>query len=93
MFFFSIIVNKSDRCLKKGSGYHFDLFLMGVFALICGTFGLPFMVAATVRSVTHVSSLSHFSRAQAPGVRPTLVGVHEQRLTNLAVHIMIGEYS
>ena len=63
---------------------------MGIFALVCGVFGLPFMVAATVRSVAHVSALTCFSRSQAPGVKPKLEGVHEQRLTNLAVHVMIG---
>lgn len=48
------------------------------------------MCSATVRSVTHVSALSVFSRTHAPGEKPQLLEVKEQRLTSLAVHVMIG---
>ena len=90
-FYHSMIINKKERNLTKGSGYHCDLLLMGVFALICGGFGLPFMVGATVRSVTHVSALTQYSKTHAPGEKPKLQGVYEQRVTNMAVHIMIGQ--
>ena len=85
-----MIINKKDRKLKKGSGYHLDLFIIGTFATLCGILGLPFLCAATVRSVTHVSALSVFSQTRAPGEKPQLEGVKEQRLTGIAVHIMIG---
>lgn len=86
----SMIVNKKDRKLKKGSGYHLDLILIGAFASLCGILGLPFVCAATVRSVTHVSALSVFSRTNAPGEKPHLEEVKEQRLTGFAVHVVIG---
>ncbi|ESN94964.1 hypothetical protein HELRODRAFT_102774 [Helobdella robusta] len=86
----SMIVNKKDRLLKKGSGYHLDLFVTGLCASICGLLGLPFMCSATVRSVTHVSALSVYSRTHAPGVKPHLVKVVEQRVTSLAVHLLVG---
>lgn len=85
-----MIVNKKDRKLKKGSGYHLDLLLIGLSGTICGIFGVPFLSAATVRSVTHVSALSVFSRTHAPGEKPRLEEVKEQRLTGIAVHIMLG---
>jgi len=56
-----------------------------------GLFGLPWMCAATVRTVAHVSALSEYSRTHAPGEKPQLLGVKEQRVTNFAVHLLIGE--
>ena len=85
-----MIVNKKDRCLRKGSGYHLDLFVTGICAAICGVLGLPFMCSATVRSLTHVSALSVFSRTHAPGDKPHLITVVEQRVTSLCVHLLIG---
>ncbi len=46
-FFFSLIVNKAERKMKKGGGYHLDIFLIGLFGTLCGILGLPLMVAAT----------------------------------------------
>jgi len=77
--------------LKKGSGYHLDMLVIGLLTVVGGFIGAPFMVAATVRSVAHVSALSVFSRTHAPGENPKLVQVFEQRLTALAVHILIGK--
>ncbi len=78
--------------LKKGAGYHLDLFCLGIFAGVSGLFGLPLMCAATVRSVTHVSALRVYSKTHAPGEHPKLQGVLEQRITNIAVHAMIGKF-
>ncbi|XP_064646030.1 band 3 anion transport protein-like isoform X3 [Lineus longissimus] len=85
-----VIVNKKERRLKKGSGFHLDLFIIGILNGFCGVFGLPFMTAATVRSVTHVSALTVFSKTHAPGEKPKLLEVKEQRLTNFLVHVLIG---
>lgn len=86
----SVIVNKKERNLKKGSGYHLDLLLIGMFSTLSGVLGIPMICAATVRSVAHVSALSVFSRTHAPGEKPKLVDVKEQRVTGVLVHIMIG---
>ena len=85
-----MIVNKKDRKLKKGSGYHLDLLMIGLFGTVCGLFGVPFLSAATVRSVTHVSALTVYSRTHAPGEKPQLEEVKEQRVTGILVHIMVG---
>ena len=83
-------MNKKDRRLKKGSGYHLDLLLCGIYAGIGGVMGLPFVTIATVRSVTHVSALSVYSRTHAPGESPKLIEVKEQRVTNVFVHLLMG---
>ena len=86
-----MIVNKKDRNLQKGSGYFLDLMLVGVFASVSGLFGLPFLCSATVRTISHVSALSIYSKTHAPGEKPKLLGAHEQRVTGFAVHLMIGK--
>ena len=86
-----MILNKKERKLKKGSGYHIDQLTLGCITFIGGALGLPWMCAATVRTVAHVSALSEYSRTHAPGEKPQLLGVKEQRLTNFAVHLLIGE--
>ncbi|CAI9716066.1 anion exchange protein 2-like isoform X1 [Octopus vulgaris] len=79
-----------DKKMRKGSGYHLDMMLVGVLVSICGLLGLPWMCAATVRSVAHKSALSVFSRTHAPGEKPKLLYVQEQRLTSILVSILIG---
>ncbi|CAH1788172.1 unnamed protein product [Owenia fusiformis] len=86
----SVIVNKKERKLRKGSGYHLDLLLIGFFSLGLGLFGMPLVCSAAVRTVAHVSSLTIMSKTHAPGEQAKIVEVKEQRVTNVAVHLMIG---
>lgn len=57
-----LIVDKPERGLKKGSGLHLDIVLLCFLNALCGLFGMPWHCAATVRSVTHVSSVTIMSR-------------------------------
>lgn len=57
-----LIVDKPERGLKKGSGLHLDIVLLSLLNTACGFFGMPWHAAATVRSVTHVSSVTIMSR-------------------------------
>lgn len=77
--------------MKKGSGFHLDTFIIGCMAVMNGLLGLPLVWAATVRSVTHVGALSVFSKSHAPGEKPKLIKVIEQRITALFIHIVIGK--
>jgi hypothetical protein len=45
----SIIINKPERKLKKGTGYNIDMLIVGGMPLIAGVIGLPFLSVATVR--------------------------------------------
>lgn len=40
----AVIVNRKENKLKKGCGYHLDLFVLAVLIQICSTFGLPWYV-------------------------------------------------
>ncbi|XP_062287314.1 anion exchange protein 3 [Scomber scombrus] len=86
----SLIVSKKERRLVKGSGFHLDLLLIVILGAICPLFGLPWLTAATVRSVTHVNALTVMSKATAPGEKPLIQEVKEQRLTGLLVAVLVG---
>ncbi|KAK9537913.1 hypothetical protein VZT92_005488 [Zoarces viviparus] len=86
----SLIVSKKERRLVKGSGFHLDLLLIVILGAICPLFGLPWLTAATVRSVTHVNALTVMSKATAPGEKPMIQEVKEQRLTGLLVAVLVG---
>ncbi|WAR09936.1 S4A8-like protein [Mya arenaria] len=86
----AVIVNRSENKLKKGSGYHLDMLIVGVLVIILALFGLPWYVAATVTALAHVMSLKKVSETTAPGEKPTFLGVREQRVTALLVGIFSG---
>uniref|UniRef100_A0A1I7RTY5 HCO3_cotransp domain-containing protein n=1 Tax=Bursaphelenchus xylophilus TaxID=6326 RepID=A0A1I7RTY5_BURXY len=69
------IVNRKDNKLKKGDGYHLDLLVVAVLILACSVLGLPFYVASTVLSMTHVDSLKSHSEIAAPGEKARFLGV------------------
>ena len=64
-----------NNCCRKGPGYHLDLFVLAITIVICSTLGLPWFVAATVRSITHLKSLVKQSETSAPGETPTFEGI------------------
>ncbi|VDD89631.1 unnamed protein product [Enterobius vermicularis] len=86
----AVIINRKDNKLRKGYGYHLDLFVIAGLVLICSSLGLPFYVAATVLSVMHVDALRLQSETSAPGEKAQFLGVKEQRLTAVIAHILIG---
>ncbi|XP_067266551.1 anion exchange protein 3 [Chanodichthys erythropterus] len=86
----TLIVSKKERRLVKGSGFHLDLLLIVILGAICPLFGLPWLTAATVRSVTHVNALTVMSKATAPGEKPMIQEVKEQRVTGMCVAILVG---
>ncbi|XP_014248076.1 sodium bicarbonate cotransporter 3 isoform X2 [Cimex lectularius] len=86
----AVIVNRKENKLKKGCGYHLDLFVLAILIVICSVMGLPWFVAATVLSINHVNSLKLESECAAPGEKPQFLGVREQRVTHILIFLMIG---
>ncbi|XP_041118012.1 anion exchange protein 3-like isoform X2 [Polyodon spathula] len=86
----TLIVSKKERRLAKGSGFHLDLLLIVTLGGLCPLFGLPWLTAATVRSVTHVNALTVMSKATAPGEKPKIREVKEQRVTAMMVAVLVG---
>ncbi|XP_077945016.1 electrogenic sodium bicarbonate cotransporter 1 isoform X3 [Gasterosteus aculeatus] len=86
----AVIVNRKEHKLKKGAGYHLDLFLVAVLMIICSFMGLPWYVAATVISIAHIDSLKMETQTSAPGEMPKFLGVREQRVTGIFVFLLTG---
>ncbi|XP_040289170.1 sodium bicarbonate cotransporter 3 isoform X9 [Bufo bufo] len=86
----AVIINRKEHKLKKGGGYHLDLFMVAIMLGICSIMGLPWFVAATVLSISHVNSLKVESECSAPGEQPKFLGIREQRVTGLLIFVLMG---
>ncbi|XP_026152859.1 electrogenic sodium bicarbonate cotransporter 1-like isoform X1 [Mastacembelus armatus] len=86
----AVIVNRKEHKLKKGAGYHLDLFWVAILMIICSFMGLPWYVAATVISIAHIDSLKMETQTSAPGEQPKFLGVREQRVTGILVFLLTG---
>ncbi|MEC7502259.1 MAG: PTS sugar transporter subunit IIA [Planctomycetota bacterium] len=86
------LVNSPDHNLKKGGGYHLDLAVVSVLTCICSLFGMPWLVAATVRSLNHVRSLATTEVVVKPDgyKHERVLHVRENRLTGLVTVVFIG---
>lgn len=85
------LVNSPQNKLTKGAGYHLDLGIVAILIGVSSLFGLPWMVAATVRSLNHVRSLAKIETIQTrDGVKERILGAVENRLSGLLVHILVG---
>ncbi|KAK6292641.1 hypothetical protein J4Q44_G00372250, partial [Coregonus suidteri] len=77
----AVIINRKEHKLKKGCGYHLDLFVVGIMLGVCSIMGLPWFVAAT--------GALHLPRQQSeagvgvlgPREQPKFLGIREQRFT------------
>ncbi|XP_074543603.1 sodium bicarbonate cotransporter 3-like isoform X7 [Halichoeres trimaculatus] len=86
----AVIINRKEHKLKKGCGYHMDLLVVAIMLGICSIMGLPWFVAATVLSISHVNSLKVESGCSAPGEQPKFLGIREQRVTGFMIFVLMG---
>ncbi|XP_053717290.1 sodium bicarbonate cotransporter 3-like isoform X13 [Synchiropus splendidus] len=86
----AVIINRKEHKLKKGCGYHLDLLIVSVMLGVCSVMGLPWFVAATVLSISHVNSLKVESGCSAPGEQPKFLGIREQRVTGFMIFVLMG---
>uniref|UniRef100_A0A8C1NL89 Anion exchange protein n=1 Tax=Cyprinus carpio TaxID=7962 RepID=A0A8C1NL89_CYPCA len=82
----TLIVSKPERKMVKGSGFHLDLLLLVFLGGVASIFGVPWLSAATVRSVTHANALTVMTK----GPRPQIQRVLEQRVSGILVAVMVG---
>ena len=86
------LVNSPENQLTKGPAYHWDLAVVGGMVAGCSLFGLPWLVAATVRTLAHVRALATKEESVTRGgeVREKVLHVVETRTTGLAIHLLIA---
>ena len=85
------LVNNPQYKMEKGrrksnmlDGMHADMLVISVLTFLTSLVGLPWLVAATVRSISHVRALTIFDSAGK------LKSTIEQRITGLSIHSLIG---
>ena len=86
----AVIVNRKENKMIKGGGYHLDLLVLAFTIVINSVLGIPWYVASTILSITHVKSLQRESETSAPGEKRIFLGIREQRLTAIFVFILVG---
>ncbi|XP_068119268.1 band 3 anion transport protein isoform X2 [Hyperolius riggenbachi] len=82
----TLIVSKPERKAVKGSGFHLDLLLIVGMGGVCALFGLPWLSATTVRTVSHANALTVMTK----GEKPQIDHVIEQRISALLVAVLVG---
>lgn len=88
----NLFIAKKHHRLKKPMGFHLDLLLISIFAVISGVLGLPWFSGVAIRSIQHTQALAIYDTKTPPGERVKILGIREQRLTNLAIHLLIGMF-
>ncbi|XP_037018083.2 band 3 anion transport protein isoform X1 [Artibeus jamaicensis] len=86
----TLIISKPERKLVKGSGFHLDLLLVIGMGGLAAIFGMPWLSATTVRSVTHANALTVMGKASTPGAASQIQEVKEQRISGLLVSVLVG---
>ncbi|KAM4622557.1 band 3 anion transport protein isoform 2-T2 [Discoglossus pictus] len=82
----TLIVSKPERKMMKGSGFHLDLLLIVGMGGVCALFGMPWLSATTVRTVSHANALTVMGK----GDKPQIERVIEQRISGLLVALLVG---
>uniref|UniRef100_A0A8C7XD79 Anion exchange protein n=1 Tax=Oryzias sinensis TaxID=183150 RepID=A0A8C7XD79_9TELE len=82
----TLIISKPERKMAKGSGFHFDLLVLVGMGGLSAIFGVPWLSATTVRSVTHANALTVMSK----GPKPVIEKVMEQRISGIVVALLVG---
>ncbi|KAF5924500.1 hypothetical protein HPG69_018901 [Diceros bicornis minor] len=85
----TLIISKPERKTVKGSGFHLDLLLIMGMGGLAPLFGMPWLSATTVRTVTHANALTSVVKASTPGATDQ-IQVKEQRISGLLVAALVG---
>jgi len=78
-----LIMHKHNK-LSHGEAYNYDLVINGVFNMINGFMGLPWLVATTVPCMIHLAALAE------KDVHGNILSVQETRLTMFFSHFLLG---
>jgi len=76
------LINHPSHKLTHGDAYNYDTVIIGVMIGVNSILGLPWLVAATVRSLNHVHALAE----KSPSGK--IISVLETRLTHLGIHLL-----
>ena len=85
------LVNNPAYKMKKGrrpgnmiDGMHADMLCISILTALQSLVGFPWLVAATVRSISHVRACTKYDDKE------NAIGTIEQRVTGVTIHALIG---
>ena len=78
------LINHPTNRLSHGEAYNYDTLIIAFMLIVNSLLGLPWLVAATVRSITHVQALTERD------VHGEILHVQETRLTHFFIHLLVG---
>ncbi|CAL1536864.1 unnamed protein product [Lymnaea stagnalis] len=85
------LVNAPHNRLKKGSAYHWDLFVIAAINVVLSMLCFPLVHAALPHSPLHVVALTDVEIKEENGhVYHCVVKVRETRITSIVSHTLIG---
>ena len=86
------LIDQPEHHLSRRVGYHWNLGLVGLLIAACSCFGLPWLMASVIPSLNLLRSLATTEEVAGPGGQPRdrIVHVRENRVTPLAVHLLLG---
>ena len=76
------LINHRSHKLRHGDAYNYDTIIIAVMVAVNSMLGLPWLVAATVRSLNHIHAMATKSASGK------FLKVHESRLTGLGIHLL-----
>jgi hypothetical protein len=77
------LINRPENKITHGSAYNYDTVLIGVMIVVNSFLGLPWLVAATVRSMNHVQALAEKDKDGK------ITSIQQTRLTHLFIHVLV----
>jgi hypothetical protein len=78
------LINHPSNKLSHGEAFNYDTIIIAIMIAVNSVLGLPWLVAATVRSITHVTALSEKDQDG------NIISMQETRLTALFIHLLVG---
>lgn len=76
------LINSPVHKLTHGAAYNYDTLVIGGVIAVNSILGLPWLVAATVRSLTHIHAMAEKSP------QGKILSMQETRLTQLGIHLL-----
>ena len=77
------LINHPSHKLTHGEAYNWDTIVIAAMIAVNSLLGLPWLVAATVRSLTHLNALAEKDE------KGKIISVQETRLTHLGIHALV----
>ena len=77
------LINHPSHKLTHGEAYNWDTILIAIMIAINSMLGLPWLVAATVRSLNHLNALAEKDE------KGKIISVQETRLTHFGIHALV----